>query len=157
MENTTESQVMRLWNRCRRAPCGRWIFSRLIGWAAPFTGKISPRVLEVKPGYAQIAMRERRRVRQHLRSIHDGALFTLAEAASGIAMSAAVPDTARSIVTSMSIEYLKKARGVVTAVGICEIPDWRQKRNYQVTIEVTDAANDCVARATAQWLVGPKQ
>lgn len=156
------NRLMRLWNSCQRLPLGNRVFSKLVSWAAPFTGTVRPRVTSLEPGRSEVCMRERRRVRQHLKSVHAGALFTLAEGASGLAMMAWVPDSARAIVTSMQIAYHKKGRGQLTATATCDVPDLAalepatdSDHEMTVTIAVTDGAGDAVCTAEATWRIRP--
>ena len=101
-------------------------------------------------------MQERRRLQQHLRSVHAGALFTLAECTSGLAMAASVPDTARIIVTDISIDFVKKAHGVLIAEATCDIPDATVQQRHEVQVTLSDETGDDVARATITWVVGPR-
>lgn len=141
------------WRRLSRVPFGRTLFSIMIGQTAPYTGTIGARVQELAPGYSRWTLKERRKVRNHLRSVHAVALVNLAEVASGTAMLTALPPGTRGIVTGLSMEYLKKARGTLTAECRCEIPTFSGETRYDVRAEVKDDSGDVVARATVNWLL----
>ena len=145
------------WDRLAGLPGGKRVFSKLIGTLAPYTGTIDPLVTELGPGHARVELEDRRKVRNHLRSVHAIALMNLAEVATGLAIGAGMPDDARGILTGLNIEYLKKARGRLTAECDCEVPDDSERREYEVQGLIRNADGDVVARATAHWLIGPKR
>ncbi len=146
--------LISLWcRRLSRVPFGRTLFSILIGQMAPYTGTMGARVQELGPGYSKWTLKERRKVRNHLRSVHAVALVNLAEVASGTAMLTALPPGTRGIVTAISMTYLKKARGTLTAECKCTLPNIDGDTRYDVHADVRDESGDVVAKATVNWLL----
>lgn len=155
MARSVSSRIRHLWTRLAPLPGGKALFSRLVGFMVPYTGSIGCRVLELRPGYARVELRDRRGVRNHLGSVHAIALANLAEATSGLAVIAALPDGARGILTAFSIEYLKKARGRLVAECAYDIGDWRTAADHEPRAIIRDEAGDVVARAMPRWRIGP--
>jgi acyl-coenzyme A thioesterase PaaI-like protein len=143
------------WRRLSPLPGGRWLFTQLVKRMIPYTGSVSPHVEVLEPGYARISIKQRRRLEQHLGSIHAIALMNVAEFASGAAMTTALPPGFRGIVTKISIEYFKKARGIVAAESRPVLPDLSVDGDHDFVSEVKDQQGDVVARATVTWRLGP--
>ena len=131
------------------------MFGQIIRVAIPYTSSVRPEVQEVRSGYARVALRDRRRVRNHLNSIHAIALANVGEFTGGLAMTATAPPTVRSILLKLEVEFLKKARGTVTAECHCAVPEVREPIDHVVQTVVRDGGGDEVARVRAVWRLSP--
>ena len=143
------------WRRLSKLPGGKTLFSLLVGWMTPYSGTIGARVVELEPGWCRVTLRDRRRVRNHLASVHAMALANLAEMASGLAVLVGLPPGVQGIVTGFSISYQKKARGLLAAECRASGLDVTAEREYAAAVAITDAQGDVVARATAHWRLRP--
>lgn len=135
---------------------GRILFSRILGTIIPYTGSIKARVEHLQPGHAIVVLPDRRRVRNHLDSVHAIALANVAELSTGLAMISGLPPGVNAILVGLNISYEKKARGELRAECKCSVPTGDTRQEVAIETEVKDKAGDVVTRAIALWLVGPK-
>jgi uncharacterized protein (TIGR00369 family) len=145
------------WDRLSRVPGGSRIFSLLVGRAAPYTATIGAHVEELGENYAKVTLKDRPGVRNHIRCVHAIALANLAELTGNVAVAYTLPDDARFIVAGMSIDYLKKARGTLTATSRPGIPRSSVRAEHAVEVEIRDRGGDLCAKATLRTLIGPKK
>ncbi|WP_420129822.1 hotdog fold domain-containing protein [Longimicrobium sp.] len=157
MASSPEQVIRQQWEKWSGRPGGKAMFSFLLGRLVPYSGTIGARIEELRPGYARVTLQDRRRVRNHLRSIHAIALMNLAELSTGLALNYAMRPDARSILKGLSIDYTKKARGTLTAEADAPVLESNDEREITVTTDIRDAAGDVVATAQARWLVGPRK
>lgn len=155
MKRSPGRVLLTLWRRLHRLPGGQWLFARIFGWMVPYSGSVSPRIRVLEPGHAEVEITDRRANRQHLGSVHAIALLNVAEQASGLAMLAALPDGTRGIVTQISVQYLKKARGTIRAVSRVTVPEVHSEMDLDVVAECLDRGGSVVAHATVRWRLGP--
>ena len=156
MGESPAGRLMASWIRLKGKPGGSWLFSRMLSWWVPYTGSIRPHVRELRPGYARVTMDDRRRVRNHLNSIHAIALVNLGEVTSGLALITALPPGIRSIATALRAEFLKKGRGLLTAQCSCQVPPQLVETiETMVAGDITDGTGDLVARITVTWRLSP--
>ena len=144
------------WQRLTRLPGGKRMFSRALGSFVPYSGSLGAQVDVLEPGRCVVVLRDRRRVRNHLKSVHAMALANLAELVTGLALMNSLPDRTRGILAGFSIDYLKKARGRLRAECRCEIPTSSEEREYLLTGAILNEDDEIVAEARARWLIGPE-
>jgi acyl-coenzyme A thioesterase PaaI-like protein len=149
------SALLRLWRRLRPLPFGPWLFARIFGWLVPYSGSVRPRIFVLEPGHAEVGIRDRRANRQHLGSVHAIALMNVAEQASGLALLTGLPKGVRGIVTHISMEYVRKARGPIRAVCHVSVPAVTTDIDFEVAADCLNRAGEVVARATVRWRLGP--
>jgi len=150
-------RLLNTWRRLRGTAAGRWLFSYFVGRTAPYSGSVRGCVLELEPGHCRVRLRDRPRLRNHLRSVHAIALANVAELASGLAMLTSLPSEARGIVTRIDVRYEKKARGTLVATSASRAPERVEgDMEHVVEAEVRDETGERVAVARVHWRLGPR-
>jgi len=145
------------WRWATTLPGGKWLFSRLLGLVVPYTGSIGATVEIMEPGHCVVVLKDHRKVRNHLHSVHAIALCNLGEMVTGLALLNSLPDNTRGILTNLAITYLKKARGVLTASCNCAIPVDNQDTEHMLSGEIRNSDGELVAEVIANWLTGPEK
>src|SRR5918994_859976 len=51
---TAGTQLLSLWRRLSPLPGGPWLFSKLFGFAVPYSGSVRPRIRVLEPGHAVV-------------------------------------------------------------------------------------------------------
>ncbi|WP_242111427.1 hotdog fold domain-containing protein [Luteimonas aquatica] len=150
--------VLSLYRRVTRWPAGHWLFSRLVCLKAPYFGSISPRMTVLEPGRAEAWIAHRRRVTNHIGTVHAIALCNLAEFTGGLATDVSIPASMRWIPKGMRVEYLKKAVGRQHAVATPEFPPHEATQGYELPMQVvvSDPQGDVVFKACISMWVSPK-
>jgi acyl-coenzyme A thioesterase PaaI-like protein len=154
----TKNQLVKLWDKLNRLPFGARLFSLFLGWYAPYSGSIGARVEALGVGEVKVSLRDRRKVRNHLKSVHAIASINLGEIVTGLAVLTAITDDMRGIVLGLRSEYKKKARGKLTATAVFELPEQMEDNTpFEVSCDIKDKTGDVVATVTANWLLGYKK
>lgn len=153
-----QPSVLALYNRLARKPGGRWLFSRLVCFKAPYFASIAPRIHSLAPGRGEATIAHRRRVTNHIGTVHAIALCNLAEFIGGLTCDVSIPTSMRWIPKGMTVEYLKKATGTMRAVATPAFEPKPADAGYDLPmqVDVTDAQGDTVFRATIAMWVSPR-
>ena len=79
-------KVFKLWNTLSTTSLGKSFFSFLISFVNPYTGSLGARVEIFDKGHAEVSLKDYKKNRNHLNSIHAIALTNLGEFTSGLAV-----------------------------------------------------------------------
>jgi uncharacterized protein (TIGR00369 family) len=132
--------------------------------AVPFAGHLGLEITSVAPGEAVVRLPERAELTNHVGSQHAGALFTVAETASGAAFVGAFAERLGEVTPlarSAEISYVKIAKGPIEARARLGVPvaealaalDAEGKVEFPCEIELADGSGTPVATATVHWHV----
>ncbi len=147
-----------LWQRLSRYTGGKWLFTRIVCFKAPYFSSIRPTIIELRPGYGVVQIRKRRRVQNHIATVHAIAMCNMAELAAGTMMEVTVPSSHRWIPKGMAVEYLAKAETDLLAVAeIVPIPQFAEAMELPVIVKVMDTADKIVLRASITMWVTPRK
>jgi uncharacterized protein (TIGR00369 family) len=132
--------------------------------AVPYISHMGIEVTEMSEGAATAVLPDRPELHNHVGSQHAGALFGVAETASGAAFVGAFAVRMGDLVPlarNAEISYVKVARGAVEAKAKLGVPaaealaalDRDGRIDFSVEVEMTDGEGDVVATATVAWNV----
>jgi uncharacterized protein (TIGR00369 family) len=132
--------------------------------AVPFAGYLGLEITGVRDGEAVVRLPERPELTNHVGSQHAGALFTVAETASGAAFVGAFAERMGEVTPlarSAEISYEKIAKGPIEATATLAVPaaealatlEAEGKVEFPCEIELVDGSGVRVATATVHWHV----
>jgi uncharacterized protein (TIGR00369 family) len=130
----------------------------------PFAAYVGVEITEIGEGTATAILTQSQNTSNHIATMHAGALFTLAEAASGAAMAGMFLERLaglRPVAASSTIDYVKPARGAITAYAevdgakpaLLTALDSEGKVRFPITVRMEDASGREVACMTVDWHV----
>jgi uncharacterized protein (TIGR00369 family) len=132
--------------------------------AVPFAGHLGLEITSVGEGEATVRLPDRTELTNHVGSQHAGALFTVAETASGAAFVGAFAERLGEVTPlarSAEIAYEKIAKGPIEATAKLGVEkdealatlDADGKVEFPCEVQLTDESGLRVATATVHWHV----
>ena len=119
------SQVLTLWRKTQGIPVvGPWAFSFAFGQKAPYFATIRPRFTVLEPNHAELVIPKRRRVKNHIGTVHAIALCNGLEAAMGALAEVTIPEDKRWIPKGMEVAYTAKATSDITCIAETDAAQW---------------------------------
>ncbi len=133
-----------------------------IAKSVPFARHVGVELIEISDGTGIACLPQTDTSINHIGTQHAGALFTVAEAASGAAMAGALASvllTVRPVTSRAKVSFLKIAKGRIEGTGratrpsaeILQILQEKGSVQFEVDVKLTNEAGETVAEMTFEW------
>lgn len=155
---TDKTALLKTWSRFNLLPFGKWFFSKAVCFRAPYFATIKPNFDELSAGFCSAKIKNRRKVHNHIGTIHAIAQCNLAELCAGVMVDATVPKSHRWIPKGMTVNYLAKVDTDVRAVAEITMPrQWQEKEDLIVPVKLYNSRDELVFTADITMYVTAKK
>lgn len=137
-------------------PGGKRLFSLAYARFAPYFWTVRPQVREVRANYAELSIRKRRAVHNHIGTFHVIAVANGLEAAMGLLAEATVPDTKRWIPRGMELTYPAKATTDLLCIAESDPENWQTTGDVPVRVKALRTDGTVVVAGTIMLYVSDK-
>jgi uncharacterized protein (TIGR00369 family) len=137
------------------------LLSLAIGRKVPFVGTAGIRFEKMTTEEVVITLKNRKKVRNHIKQIHAAASALLAETATGMMVGMNLPDDKLPLMKTMKVNYVKRSQGAMKAVATLtpeqvELLHTQDKGEVLVKVTVTDEAGVEPVECEMLWAWIPK-
>ncbi len=158
-----QNKLSRLVQSVEKAPafCRSWLLSKIFGRTIKFAGTAGVQVLTLDFQRSVLLLANKKPVQNHIGGVHAAAMALLGESASGFLVGMHVPDDRIPLLKSMTLSYVKRATGQLTATAQLteeQIISIRTTEKGEVTlrVELIDSVGVAPVVADYVWAWVPK-
>ncbi|RKF17386.1 DUF4442 domain-containing protein [Alginatibacterium sediminis] len=151
----SKNYVLAIYHRFQKFPFGQQLFSLYAARRAPYFQSISPLVTSLKENYCECLIKKRKKVTNHIGTVHVIAICNGMELAMGFMAEASIPKHLRWIPKGMQVDYTAKAASDVRCIAKVNPEQW-QVGELVVPIEALDTDGVCVVRGSITLWVTEK-
>lgn len=136
--------------------------SFFFGRVIKFAGTAKVRIEKLEFEQSILTLKNRKRVQNHIGSVHAAATALLGESATGFLIGMHVPDDKIPLLKSMHIDYVKRSEGDLTAVATLTDEQIQQMRDTDkgdvtVAVTITDSKSNEPVKCEFVWAWIPKK
>lgn len=121
----SKNYVLSLYNKMGKLPFGDKLFSLFASNKAPYFKTVSPLITKLIPGECHCLIKKRRKVENHIGTVHVIAIANGLEMAMGFLAEASIPKHLRWIPKGMDLQYTAKAGSDIRCVALLENNLWQ--------------------------------
>ena len=153
-----KNQLAKIVDKLNKKPA--WIRYRLLsfvlGSTVKFVGTAGVKCLQLSAEKSVFRLANRKKVRNHIGTIHAAASALVAETATGMAIGMHVPDDKIPLLKVMHVEYIKRSTGALTAEASLtreqiELLHKDDKGSMLIACKVTDDAGIEPVDCQMEW------
>ncbi|WP_394129637.1 hotdog fold domain-containing protein [Shewanella maritima] len=152
---TKVNKVMALYQKVTKYPFGQQIFSKMVSRMAPYFGTVNPKVTDLKQNRCEVLIKKRKRVQNHIGTVHVIAICNGLEMAMGTMAEASIPKHLRWIPKGMSVNYTAKAGSDILCVAQVHPEQW-QVGDMLVDVKAYDDKGVVVVEGTIKLWISEK-
>ncbi len=158
------NQMTRLIGRFGRFPAAvrRRVLGAMLGWRVPFVGTAGLQIEELSEQRVVTRLRNRRRVRNHIGTLHAAAVTLAAETASGFAVGMNLPDDKLPLMKTLQVDFVKRNQGGIRVTASLTEEQKQQMREQpkgemDVAVEALDDAGEATVNCRMIWAWVPRR
>lgn len=138
------------------------LLSFTIGRTLPFVGTAGVRFEKMTTEEVVVSLKNKKKVRNHIKQIHAAATALLAETATGMIVGMNLPDDKLPLMKTMHINYVKRSTGAMKAVATLDQAQLANMHNedkgeIRIKVVVTDEAGVEPVECDMLWAWIPKK
>ncbi|AOA59133.1 DUF4442 domain-containing protein [Acinetobacter larvae] len=138
------------------------LWSKAFGRVVPMVGTANIRYLDVNANQVKVRIENQRNMQNHIKGVHAAAMALLAETATGFLTGLHIPDDRILLIKSLHVDYLKVAKGGLTATASLSAEQQRfildnPKGELLIPVTVLDDAGQEPIQCQMIWAWLPKQ
>ena len=118
------NRTLSIYQTLTRYPLGNYLFTKIVCRTAPYFGSIRPMITELSKNHCVCLIKKRRRVFNHIKTVHVIAICNGLEMAMGVMAEASVPHHLRWIPKGMTVDYTAKAGSDIRCVAKIAPQSW---------------------------------
>ncbi len=142
-----QNKVLALQQKFLRLPFGKQLFSAFAARKAPYFASVSPLVETLEPNRCEILVKKRKRVQNHLGTMHIIAIANGLEMAMGFMAEASIPPHLRWIPKGMELSYPNKGKTDILCTATVAAEDWKEG-DLSVKVVATDTSGTPIVAGT---------
>jgi len=133
-----KNKILKLYEKISSWPFGQWLFSKIIGFNAPYFNSIDARIIVLNANHCECVVKKKRRVHNHIKTVHAIAVCNGLELAMGMMAEASIPNHLRWLPKGMNVDYVARAASDIRCVATVSQDSW-QPGDVHVKVTAFDA------------------